>query len=63
MIAWLTATDHKKIGILYIVSTLTFFVAAGILSMMIRAQLARPDNAADSPRISTTKSSRCTARR
>ena len=44
MIGWLTTTDHKKIGILYIVSTLTFFVAAGILAMMIRAQLARPDN-------------------
>lgn len=51
MIAWLTATDHKKIGILYIVSTLTFFVAAGILSMMIRWQLARPDNAAIPPHL------------
>ena len=44
MIAWMTSTDHKKIGISYIVATLAFFVAAGILSLMIRAQLARPDN-------------------
>ncbi|HKU81824.1 MAG TPA: cbb3-type cytochrome c oxidase subunit I [Candidatus Tumulicola sp.] len=44
MIAWLTTTDHKKIGIMYVVATLTFFVAAGFLSLLIRAQLARPDN-------------------
>lgn len=44
MITWLTTTDHKKIGIMYIVATLAFFVAAGVLAMLIRAQLARPDN-------------------
>lgn len=44
MIDWLTATDHKKIGIMYIVATMTFFVGAGVLALLIRAQLARPDN-------------------
>jgi cytochrome c oxidase subunit 1 len=43
VIAWLTATDHKKIGILYIVSTFGFFCIAGILALLIRAQLAAPD--------------------
>jgi len=42
VISWLTATDHKKIGIIYIVSTLVFFCIAGILAMVIRAQLAQP---------------------
>ena len=42
MISWLTATDHKKIGIIYIVSTLVFFCIAGVLAMVIRAQLAQP---------------------
>jgi cytochrome c oxidase subunit 1 len=41
---WLTTTDHKKIGIMYIVSTMIFFALSGILAMLIRAQLARPDN-------------------
>ena len=44
MIEWMTTTDHKKIGIMYIVTTMTFFVVAGILAMLIRAQLARPEN-------------------
>ncbi len=44
MIEWMTTTDHKKIGIMYIVTTLTFLVVAGVLAMLIRAQLARPEN-------------------
>ena len=44
MIGWMTTTDHKKIGIMYIVTTMTFFVIAGILAMLIRVQLARPEN-------------------
>ena len=44
MIEWLTTTDHKKIGIMYMVATGAFFVAAGVLAMLIRTQLAVPDN-------------------
>lgn len=44
MIDWLTATDHKRIGKLYIFATLTFFVIASVLALVIRAQLARPLN-------------------
>jgi cytochrome c oxidase subunit I len=40
----MTTTDHKKIGIMYVVATLSFFVAAGVLASLIRAQLAVPDN-------------------
>src|SRR5438132_8940989 len=39
---WLTTTDHKKIGILYIVTAFFFFVVAGLLAEVIRAELARP---------------------
>ena len=42
MITWLTSTDHKKIGIMYIVATSFFFGVAGVLAMLIRAQLAAP---------------------
>ncbi|HXY73604.1 MAG TPA: cbb3-type cytochrome c oxidase subunit I, partial [Actinomycetota bacterium] len=39
---WLTTTDHKKIGILYIVTGFFFFVVAGLMALLIRSELARP---------------------
>jgi cytochrome c oxidase subunit I len=41
--SWLTTVDHKRIGILYIWTALVFFAAGGLLAMLIRAQLATPD--------------------
>jgi len=35
-------TDHKVIGIQYVVTTIFFFLAAGLLAMLMRAELARP---------------------
>ena len=40
---WLTTTDHKRIGILYLSTTLVFFVAGGVLALLMRAQLATPN--------------------
>jgi len=40
--SWLTTTDHKRIGILYISTSLLFFVAGGLLALLMRAQLATP---------------------
>src|SRR3954465_7206263 len=39
---WVTTTDHKKIGILYLINSLTFFVLGGILALVVRAELAQP---------------------
>src|SRR3954451_14901513 len=39
---WLTTTDHKKIGILYLINSLVFFFAGGILALVVRAELAQP---------------------
>ena len=41
---WMTTTDHKGIGTLYIVFGLTFFVVGGILALLFRIQLAVPEN-------------------
>jgi cytochrome c oxidase subunit 1 len=41
--SWLTTVDHKRIGILYIATSLAFFVAGGILAVLMRAQLATPN--------------------
>ena len=35
-------TDHKVIGIQYVVTTIFFFLAGGLLAMIFRAELARP---------------------
>ena len=40
--SWLTTVDHKRIGILYMVTSLAFFVAGGILALLMRSQLATP---------------------
>jgi len=40
--SWLFTVDHKKIGIMYGVSAMVFFVIAGLEAMLIRAQLAGP---------------------
>jgi cytochrome c oxidase subunit I len=39
IVAWLTTTDHKRIGILYMASTFVFFLVAGMLAWVMRAQL------------------------
>jgi cytochrome c oxidase subunit I len=46
---WMTTVDHKKIGILYGVTALFFFIVAGIEATLIRIQLAKPENAFLSP--------------
>src|SRR5437879_13572284 len=43
ILEWITTTDHKKIGVLYLVTTFLFFLAGGLLALGIRTQLARPD--------------------
>jgi cytochrome c oxidase subunit 1 len=41
--SWLFTIDHKKIGIMYGVAAMVFFVVGGIEALLIRAQLAGPD--------------------
>jgi cytochrome c oxidase subunit 1 len=41
--SWLVTLDHKRIGILYILTSLGFFVLGGILAILMRAQLATPN--------------------
>src|SRR6476620_8339780 len=42
--AWLTTTDHKKIGILYVINSFVFFFIGGLLALGVRSQLAVPAN-------------------
>ena len=40
--SWLLTTDHKRIGILYLVSISAFFVLGGILAGLLRLELLTP---------------------
>ncbi len=42
-LSWLTTTDHKRIGIMYLVTTFIFFVVGGVEALIMRLQLAQPD--------------------
>ncbi|MEU1575213.1 cytochrome ubiquinol oxidase subunit I, partial [Streptomyces collinus] len=38
---WLTTTDHKTIGTLYLATSFAFFVIGGVMALLMRAELAR----------------------
>jgi len=39
---WLTTTDHKKIGIMYVINSFLFFLIGGFFALGVRAELAQP---------------------
>jgi cytochrome c oxidase subunit I+III len=43
LLGWLTTVDHKRIGLLYFFTTLVFFGAGGVEALLIRTQLAAPN--------------------
>ena len=43
ILGWVTTTDHKRIGIAYMVTAFVFFLIGGAMAELIRAQLAQPD--------------------
>jgi len=44
VLSWLTTVDHKRIGILYGATAFAFFLLGGIEALLIRLQLAVPNN-------------------
>ena len=42
LLQWLTTTDHKRIGILYLLNSFVFFFVAGLFALLMRAELAEP---------------------
>jgi cytochrome c oxidase subunit 1 len=42
VVSWLTSTDHKVIGYMYILASFGFFLFGGVLALLMRAELARP---------------------
>ena len=44
LVEWLSSTDHKVIGHLYLITSFFFFLAGGLMAMIMRAELMGPDN-------------------
>ena len=42
VVDWLTTTDHKMIGHLYLITSFVFFLVGGLMALLMRAELARP---------------------
>jgi cytochrome c oxidase subunit 1 len=43
LLRWFTSTDHKTIGSAYMITAFGFFLLGGLMAMVIRAQLAQPE--------------------
>src|SRR3954452_16783744 len=39
VLRWLTTTDHKVIGNLYLITSFGFFLVAGLMALLIRSEL------------------------
>jgi cytochrome c oxidase subunit 1 len=44
VVRWITSTDHKIIGYMYLATSFGFFLAGGVMAMIIRAELWQPGN-------------------
>ena len=42
LVGWITTTDHKKIGYLYLITSFLYFLLGGVMALVIRAQLFEP---------------------
>ena len=43
-LSWLTTTDHKRIGLMYLIATFGFFLLGGSEALLLRLQLGSPNN-------------------
>jgi cytochrome c oxidase subunit 1 len=43
LVSWLVTTDHKRIGVMYAVTSLVFFAIGGVLALVMRTELAQAE--------------------
>ncbi len=48
---WVTTVDHKRLGLMYIAYALIFLLVAGVQALVIRIQLAIPNNTFVTPEV------------
>jgi cytochrome c oxidase subunit 1 len=42
LVSWITSTDHKTIGYLYLITSFVYFMLGGVMALVMRAQLFEP---------------------
>ncbi len=42
LVSWITSTDHKTIGYMYLITSFVYFCIGGVMALIIRAQLFEP---------------------
>jgi hypothetical protein len=55
LVGWLTTTDHKRIGILYMVTSFVFFMLGGVEALMMRMQLSVANNNLIAPEVESER--------
>jgi len=50
-LSWVASVDHKQLGIMYLLGAFVFFLVAGVLALLMRIQLAVPNNNFLSPQV------------
>jgi cytochrome c oxidase subunit I len=50
-LSWVASVDHKQLGIMYLLGAFIFFLVAGVLALLMRVQLAVPNNHFLSPQV------------
>jgi cytochrome c oxidase subunit I len=48
-LGWVTTTDHKRVGVLYLVTAFAFMLLGGVEALLMRTQLAEPGNSLLTP--------------
>ena len=43
IVSWITSTDHKTIGYMYLITSFFYFLVGGVMALVIRAQLFEPN--------------------
>src|SRR2546425_12875677 len=59
---WVVTVDHKRLGVMYVVAGLAFFLVAGLEASVIRWQLAAAGNTVVSPQVFKRSDPRCLGR-
>ena len=54
VVKWITSTDHKTIGYLYLITATVYFLIAGAMALVIRAELFQPGLQFVDPSLSST---------
>jgi len=54
ILGWILSTDHKRIGILYLIAIIVFFLTGATFGVLMRLEMLMPENAIVTPQTYNT---------